>query len=116
MEERIETRAKSVKVWEMWEHVHSQQGRAGVSGRFRYQVTDVVPGVGFTVIWKTLFARLIFRHSVQPTPRGSEILYTVEIKGPFAWFIRWILGNKIRRNIRSVLQEMVRRLENEAVK
>lgn len=113
MEERIQTKVAPIAVWAAWERAQAQN-RAG--SRFRYQVTDVVPGEQFTVIWKTLFARLIFRHIVKPIPLGSEILYTVHIKGPFAWFIRRVLGNKIRRNISLVLKEIVKQLENQAVK
>ncbi|MDE3046496.1 MAG: hypothetical protein KGJ02_07620 [Verrucomicrobiota bacterium] len=122
MEEKIEARVSPAKVWEAWERAHAQHGQSGivngqkgVSGasqsKLRYEVVDVIPGQQFSVIWKTLFVRLVFSHTVKPTPRGSEIRYSVQIKGPFSWPVRWLLGNKIRRNIGSVLRAIVKQLE-----
>jgi hypothetical protein len=123
MEERIETRVKPAAVWDAWERAHAQHGsqgfssgQKGTSQKFRYKVLDVIPGKSFSIVWKTLFVQLIFHHQVAPFGRGSEILYTIEIKGPFGWMARWILGNKIRSNVRLVLKTLVKQLEEEAVK
>jgi len=127
MEQRIEAAVAPEKVWESWERAHEKQGQAkimdgqkGVSkglGKkgFRYQVLDVVPGLKFSILWKTLFVRLLFTHSVSPTRWGSEIRYSVTIKGPFAWPVRWFLGKKIEQNIRLVLKAIVKQLEEESV-
>lgn len=118
MEEKIETRVSSEKVWASWEKAyHKQKGTtANEKGKdFKYQVLDVVPGEQFTILWKTLFVRLFFSHRVSPTKWGSEICYSVRIKGPFAWPVRWLLGNKIRQNISLVLKAIVRQLEEESV-
>jgi hypothetical protein len=127
MEERIEARVSPEKVWASWERAHEKhgqneikEGHKGVSkglnaNGFRYQVLDVVPGKQFSILWKTVFVQLVFSHAVQPTKWGSEIRYSVQIKGPFAWLVRWLLGNKIRRNIRLVLKAIVKQLEEESV-
>ncbi len=127
MEERIEARVSPETVWASWESAHEkhgqntiQEGQKGVSKGvrakgFRYQVLDVIPGKQFSILWKTLFVRLLFCHSVSPTKWGSEIRYSVQIKGPFAWLIRWLLGNKIRRNIGLVLKAIVKQLEEKSV-
>ncbi len=115
MEERIETRVSPEKVWSSWERAHEiVEGRKGVK-KFRYQVLNVVPGKRFSILWKTLFVRLLFSHSVSPTKWGSEICYSVQIKGPFAWPVRWLLGKKIRQNIGLVLKAIVSQLEEESV-
>jgi hypothetical protein len=61
--------------------------------------------------WKAFLARLHFSHRVVPRGNGSEICYSVAVKGPFAWFIRYFLGKKIRAHLSVVLQTLVRQLE-----
>jgi len=109
MEESIETRAKPVEVWAAWEKAHAIS--EGKNGKFKYRVVNVVSGEQFTIVWKTLFIRLHFNHFVLATTRGSQIRYSVKIKGLFAPIIRWLIGNKIRQNIRLVLKTMVYQLE-----
>lgn len=118
MEETIETRVSPPVVWEAWEKAHLLHGQKGIEAgqqgkeTFRYRVLDVKKGESFSILWKTLFVRLIFTHSVKPTKRGAQIGYRVEIKGPFAWPIRWLLGTKIKKNIGAVLKAIVKQLEN----
>ena len=124
MEEKIEARVKPDVVWQAWETAHAKHGQGNLttgqigeskaegSSKFRYKVLDVVPGKEFTILWKTLFVKLIFRHTVAPTPRGSLISYSVQIKGPFAWPVRFVLGKKIQTNISAVLKAIVKQLEN----
>ncbi len=128
MEEMIEAKVKPEVVWQAWERAHAQHGQGGLiegqtgeskaegKSRFRYKVFDVVPGKQFSIVWKTLFVRLLFSHSVKPTVRGAEIRYNVQIKGPFAWPIRWLLGKKIQNNISHVLKTIVKQLEQQSVK
>lgn len=122
MEERIETRVSPEKIWQTWEMAHAKQGeetfergKKGKSarGNFRYEVVDIVQGESFTLVWKTLFLRLIFSHAVFPKKRGSEIVYSIKIRGFFGAPARWFLGNKIRQSVRGVLKTMVKRLEME---
>ena len=124
MEEVIEARVSPTIVWEAWvkaHQLHCQKGiEAGQNGyskaegksKFRYKILNVKPGESFSILWKTLFVRLIFTHTVTPTQRGAEIRYRVQIQGLFAWAVRWLLGNKIKTNIGHVLKAMVKQLEN----
>lgn len=118
MEEMIEARVSPDQVWDAWERAHSLHGPQGIESgqkgksKFKYKILDVKKGESFSILWKTLFVRLVFNHSVKPTKRGSEIRYKVQIKGPFAWPVRWLLGNKIKQNISLVLKAIVRQLEN----
>ncbi len=122
MEEQIEARVSPDVVWEAWEKAHSLHGQTGIEAgqkgksKFRYKVLDVKKGESFSILWKTLFVRLIFSHAVKPSRYGSEISYKVQIKGLFAWPVRWLLGEKIRKNIGLVLKAIVRELENKRVK
>lgn len=128
MEESIEARVAPEIVWEAWERAHAKHGQGKLTqgqvgetkaegkSQFRYKVLEVVPGKQFSILWKTLFVRLLFSHSVEPTQRGSQIRYSVQIKGPFAWPVRWVLGTKIRKNIGAVLKAIVKQLEEQSVK
>jgi hypothetical protein len=127
MQQNIETKVPPEKVWASWEKAHEkngqpkiEEGQKGISkgvnaNGFKYQVFDVVPGKQFSILWKTLFVRLLFSHSVRPTKWGSEIQYSVKIKGLFAWPVRFFLGKKIRQNIGLVLKAIVKQLEEESV-
>lgn len=120
MEEIIEARVDPQDVWATWERAHGvnglEAGDKGKSTKFKYKILDVEKGKKFSILWKTLFVRLIFSHEVLPTKNGSKITYRVKIKGLFSWPVRFFLGNKIQSNIRLVLKAIVRDLENKRVK
>lgn len=125
MREEIETTVTPDIVWSAWEQAHALHGQKTIEtgqkgssqserGRgFKYKVLEAIPGEEFSILWKTLFVRLIFTHTVKPTKRGSLICYHVKIKGLFAWPVRMMLGKKIKRNIGQVLKEIVHKLELE---
>jgi hypothetical protein len=120
MEETIEARVSPEEVWQAWERAHAKNGalEAGQQGRaqFQYKVLNVQKGESFSILWKTFFVRLIFSHHVKRTAKGSAISYKVQIKGPFAWPVRWLLGAKIKQNIGYVLKAIVKELEQQRVK
>ncbi len=123
MEYTIATRVAPHRVWAVWEQAHAkhgqskiEEGQKGTSNNdngkgFKYQVVDVIPGTKFSIIWKTWLVRLIFTHTIKKTPWGSEIGYAVQIKGFFAWPVRFFLGKKIQQNLGLVLKTMVKQLE-----
>ena len=123
MEYKIITRVPASRVWQAWETAHAVHGQPGiVQGQkgltnnpnakgFKYQLLDVIPGERFSILWKTLFVRLIFTHRVLQSNWGTEICYSVKIKGFFAWPVRYLLGNKIQQNLSMVLKAMVKQLE-----
>jgi hypothetical protein len=109
MEESIETSVPATVVWQAWERFRT--GERGKTGHFKYTVLEVEEGKKFSILWKTLFARLIFTHVVDPTPQGSRIRYQVTIRGPFAWPLKVLIGKKLRRNIAALLRSFVSQLE-----
>lgn len=116
MEELIEARVTPAQVWQAWEKVHVlEEGKTG-KDKFRYKVLNVKKGESFSILWKSLFVRLIFTQSVKPTSKGSEIRYHVQAKGLFGWAIRLFLGPKIKQNISHVLKAVVKDLESQSVK
>ncbi len=115
MEEQIETCVSPQQVWNAWERAQLTHEKKGTS-EFPYEIIDLKKGESFSLLWKTRFVRLIFSHTVKPIQQGSQISYKVQIKGLFAWPVRWLLGNKIRKNISLVLKSIVKDLENQRVK
>ncbi|MBU6384010.1 MAG: hypothetical protein KGQ49_05870 [Verrucomicrobia bacterium] len=116
MEEQIEARATPAEVWKLWQRAHPIESGQKGKDKFRYQILDVKEGEAFSIVWKSLFVRLVFTHKVQPTEKGSMISYHVQIKGPFAWAVRRLIGNKIRNNLQLVLKAIVKELEYQSVK
>ena len=121
MEATIEVRVKPGMVWKAWEKAHAvhadgplEPGQRAKSTGFKYRILDVVSGERFSILWKSMFVRMVFTHSVQLAPKGSEIRYTAEIRGLFAWPVRYMLSNKIRKNLAFVLKEFGKQLEREA--
>jgi hypothetical protein len=112
MEEMIETSATPAKIWQMWEMAHDlQEGKEGKK-HFRYKVLQVKKGESFSILWKALFVRLIFTQRVLPTAKGSQISYRVDLKGPFGWLVKFIAGNKIKRNIAHVLHAVAKDVDS----
>lgn len=111
MEEMIDTRVPADRVWQSWEKAHELKEGTEGKNKFHYKVFDVKKGESFSVLWKSLFVRLVFTQSVRPTPKGSQISYRVQIRGLFGWAIRLLAARKIKRNISHVLQSVVKELE-----
>lgn len=108
-QETIETRVSPQVVWQAWERF--QTGEKGQSGSFKYKILNIEPGVSFSILWKTLFARLVFTHRVEGLEKGSKISYRIEIKGPFAYPLRFLIGKKLRKNVAALLKSFVQQLE-----
>jgi len=117
MEASIETRAPPDRIWKAWEQAHAVHdggplapGQRAKSNGFKYRIADVVPGRSFAILWKSLFVRMVFTHTVRPLGKGSAISYCAEIQGLFAWPVRFLLKKKIEKNLAFVLKEFVKQL------
>lgn len=122
MEEQIEARVSPSAVWKAWEKAHMGSDSEGArfeirkKGKLEYKIFDLKEGESFSIVWKSFLVRLIFQHRVEPIEKGSLITYKVAIKGPFGWLVRWFIGEKIRKNISSVLKAVVKELEGGSIK
>lgn len=86
-------------------HVVSNKGKA-----VPYKILEVKEGKSFTICWKALFLRLIFTYQVDPMKNGSNITYSVQIKGIFSLPIRFILRRKIQKSLDEGLRSFVDKL------
>lgn len=122
IESIIQTKVNPQAVWQAWQKAHAMSAdfvpgkkgslKTGRSSQFHYQILSVREGESFSILWKSLFVRLLFTQEVTPhTERGSQIRYSVNISGFFAWPARFFLKNKIQRNLSLVLHSLVKELE-----
>jgi hypothetical protein len=121
IESVIQTKVSPDIVWQAWRKAHAmdsgfspgQKGALKTQGgsRFSYKILDVRVGESFTILWKSLFVRLIFTHSVMGLAKGSKISYRIQIRGFFAWPVRYFLSEKIRLNLNAILKSLVKELE-----
>ena len=121
IESVIQTKVSPDRVWQSWRQTHAmekgfapnQKGKLKTQGgsKFSYRILDVREGESFTILWKSYFVRLIFTHTVTPQAKGSEISYRVQVRGLFAWPVRYLLREKIRRNLGLILKALVYQLE-----
>lgn len=109
MQENIETRVPPEIVWQAWERF--QEGQKGKQGSYKYKILDVEPGKGFSILWKSLFVRMLFIHRVEPLFEGSRISYQIQIKGLFSPIVRFFMGAKIRKSVSFLLKSFVKQLE-----
>jgi hypothetical protein len=111
MEEMIETFVSHTVIWKSWERAHDlQEGKEG-KNRFHYKIFDVKKGESFSILWKSLFVRMVFTQSVYPAPQGSRIVYKVQVKGLFGWAVKLLSGKKIKKSVSEALQTLVSKLE-----
>lgn len=110
-------------IWQAWVQSHLAHSQTtlqnGAKGelqpqgkkRIGYEITDVLPGVRFSTVWKLFLVRLVFEHEVRPFDIGSEVRYGFQIKGPLAWVLRPLLSSKIRWQVKSALSAFIENLE-----
>jgi hypothetical protein len=115
MEASIETELSPEAIWKAWERAHAlhtdgalEEGQRAKRTGFKYKILHVVPGVRFSILWKSLFVRMVFTHVVQPSKKGALIRYSAEIKGLFSWPLRFLLRSKIQNNLSFSLKEFVK--------
>lgn len=111
MKAEIETKVSPQKVWAIWEEAHNLKETSQGKKKYKFQIIEIKQGEYFSILWKSLFANLIFTYKVFPTHSGSLIEYHVQIKGLFSWLIQKLSHKRIEKNLRLALREMVNRLE-----
>jgi len=123
MQETIEAKVSREMVWTAWERAHGLYAKepleAGAKAKrtgFRYKILEAVPREKFSILWKSLFVRMVFTHTVTETQKGSLIQYSVEVKGLFAWIVRFFLRKKIQKSLSKALKEFVHQLERASIK
>ena len=63
------------------------------------RLLTVVPGKEFTVESRVLFSAMLFGHVLEALPEGVRATHWVAFRGPCAWFLRWLVGGRIRRGL-----------------
>lgn len=120
----MKTKASPKDVWNAWRKKHrSEHGngsfKKGYVGRSYFgnkaaffEVSVVEEGKSFTILWKAFFVKLFFTHKVEPSNKGSEIIYTARFKGFFAPLVFWKLNKKLRVQMEDSITQFIYALEN----
>src|SRR5438105_6044539 len=116
MKAEIETKVPPHTVWTVWEQTHGLKEGGKGKTKYKFQIVEIKPHVSFSILWKSLFASLVFTYKVRPHFTGSIIEYHVQIKGLFSWLIQKLSQKRIQRSLSQALREMVRSLANESIK
>jgi hypothetical protein len=120
------TKASSAFVWKKWndakpwnnwnQEASLSQGQKGhVYSKDKkvlpYKVLEVKENESFTIAWKALFIRLIFKYSVKPLKDGSQITYSVNLKGFFAFPVYYLIRTKIKKNLIDGINSFINQIE-----
>jgi hypothetical protein len=71
---------------------------------------SVEPGRGFTVVSRVLWSTMSFGHRLRLEGTGVLVTHGLAFKGPFAWFLRRLVGPRVRHG----LPRTMRRLKSHA--
>lgn len=119
IEESVESRAKPSFVFNLWSDKYIKGGlEAGKKGYvvnekkkgIKFKISDVKKNESLTVIWYSHFVKLIFLHEVKKIDKGSKITCKVKLKGMFAFILKPLIANKIRKNLQLSLTQFARDL------
>ncbi len=121
IEESIETRVSSKVIWDAWSQNYLNKDNAlnksgyvkAENGKgVKYSIAEVKENQSFTIIWYSLFVKLVFTHSVQPINNGSIISCRVSFKGFMSFLVRRLLQNKIKKYLLESLKNFAKQLES----
>jgi carbon monoxide dehydrogenase subunit G len=101
--EETATKLPADVVWRAWEIAHAKKG-------VRYKIMDVAPGRQLTVMWRAWGSKLLITYRVIPTDTGSNVGWSCQIKGPFAWIVRFFAQRKIELALRRAMADFVQNM------
>lgn len=119
IEERTTTSIPSELIWKAWCDNYLKDGiKAGQKGYVvvdekkgvKFKIEEIVEGKSLTILWFSHFVKLRFFHKVEKCDEGSLIICRVELKGFFAFIIKPLISNKIRKYIQTSLKQFSREL------
>ncbi|NGX62876.1 MAG: hypothetical protein KR126chlam6_00278 [Candidatus Anoxychlamydiales bacterium] len=119
IEESVKTKALPNIVFKVWADKYITGGfEVGKKGHvinekkkgIKFKIHEVKENESLTVIWYSHFVKLIFLHEVKKIENGSLIVCKVKLKGLFAFILRPLISNKIRKNLQMSLTQFARDL------
>ena len=115
IEESIKTSIAPELIWKAWCDNYLKQGmeigkkshvvvdeKKGV----KFKIEEIVENESLTILWFSHFMKLRFFHKVEKCDVGSLVICRVELKGFFAFLIKPLISNKIRKYIRTSLKQL----------
>jgi len=121
IEERVKTFAKPRIVFKAWSDRYIEQGfeknQKGfvVNGKkkgFKFKIEDIKDNHSLSIVWFSHLVKLKFHHIVENNANGSLITIRVQLKGIFAFLIKPLIADKIRKNLQMSLTKFAQDLNS----
>ena len=130
----VETKASAKTIWDIWKDVshwntwdHGIE-HSSIDGPFakgtpgtlkpkggplvRTKLTEVVPMKRFVDESKILFSRIIISHYLIEFPGKTQVTHQIEMKGPFAFLLAFLIGRNMKKNLPQEMQSMIKKAES----
>jgi len=129
----LETTALPENIWALWMDVPGYSGwddgiewaklsgefKVGASGELKprggraavFTITELVEGRSFSDLTKLPFARLRFRHSMEPTDMGTRMTHRIEVEGPLTWIWVQVLQPSFQASLPAAMRKLARLAE-----
>ena len=68
--------------------------------------TSVERDRGFTVVAPVMLSTMVFEHAIRPEGAGVRVVHGVAFHGPFAWFLRRLVGSRVRTGLPATMRRL----------
>ena len=129
----LETTALPENIWSLWADVQGYKAwnlgiewatlngdfKVGANGQLKpregrltsFTLTEVAEGRSFSVLAPLPFARLLMRHSMEPTDMGTRLTHRIEVEGPLAWLWGRVAAPAFRASLPPAMRKLARLAE-----
>ena len=128
-----ETIASPQAIWHIWQDVNNWNTWdhgiefSTINGRFKTGITGTIKPKGEPLVHtkltrvepmklfvdesKLFLARLIFTHFLSEAKGKIFVTHQIEIKGAFAFFFAYFIGQKMKKNLPQEMRAMIQKAE-----
>lgn len=119
--ETVWRRLCDVRTWPEWDldlasAVLDGKAAAGATGvlltragtRRPFRLDQVTERLTFAMTIRLTGAELVSVHTLEPSPLGTRITRSLELKGTFAWYHAWVRGRRLRESLAPTLRMLAR--------
>jgi hypothetical protein len=129
----LETTALPENIWALWADVPGYKEwdegvewaalngefKVGANGQLKprqgrlasFTIIELVVGRSFSILAPLPFARLLMRHSMEPTDMGTRLTHRIEVEGPLAWIWGRLMAPAFRASLPPAVRKLARLAE-----
>lgn len=130
---QVKTKVSPNTIWQLWEDVENWNTwddgiefskidgpfKTGTTGTLkpkggpviRTKLSHVEPGNMFTDESKLPMARIIFTHTLSQAENATIVTHQIEIKGLLSYLFFFLIGRKMKQNLPSEMEKMIKKAE-----